>query len=364
MDTSTNFKQFLRIRHGFAKRFADTTIFSANGKRRLIFDILCDTLMKADKAKEGKKMKKAQRGIMRVVTIFLIIVMTATTANAVWLLKPRIRESKSYEMSQEQQDELKKIYKKYNFSVGWGLYDISRNDVREVASHNKSKSFQSNCTIKAAMLLCICEMMDSRDLALDTKIKVDKSALHYGDFKKKNGEYSIEYLLTEMIHVSNNSCYEVLLQYVTKSGFNDFLSGLGSGTRIKSYKYMGDCTVSDRATEWVAIYRYCHSRARHASFAWGLLKDAKYSPIRDGIGRAAAHKSGWNYEEGAKGTAGDCAVVKTPNGGCYLMVMFTKNNKNGKYSQKLMRELAVRLDKVWDEYYDSTSDIFTRSAAF
>lgn len=58
MDTSTNLKQFLRIRHGFAKRFADTTIFSANGKQRLIFDIFCDTLMKVETEQRSFNVKK------------------------------------------------------------------------------------------------------------------------------------------------------------------------------------------------------------------------------------------------------------------------------------------------------------------
>ena len=64
------------------------------------------------------------------------------------------------------------------------------------------------------------------------------------------------------------------------------------------------------------------------------------------------------------GTAGDCAVVQTENGGCYLMVMFTKNNTKGNYSQALMRELAVVLDKVWEEYYDSLPLIRRKKAKF
>ena len=46
------------------------------------------------------------------------------------------------------------------------------------------------------------------------------------------------------------------------------------------------------------------------------------------------------------------------------MVMFTRNNVRGKYSQQLMRELAVTLDKVWDEYYGSLPGIRKKTAAF
>ncbi|MBR5620760.1 MAG: hypothetical protein IKW76_13585, partial [Clostridia bacterium] len=75
-------------------------------------------------------------------------------------------------------------------------------------------------------------------------------------------------------------------------------------------------------------------------------------------------KSGWHYEKGVYGTAGDCAVVQSDNGGCYLMVMFTRNNVRAKYSQALMRDLAVTLDKVWDEYYTSQPRILRKTATF
>ncbi|MBQ7541418.1 MAG: serine hydrolase [Clostridia bacterium] len=264
-----------------------------------------------------------------------------------------LRKERAYTPSDERQAELKKVYNRYNFSLAWGLYDISGKTLKEVASYHADEEFQSNCTIKAAMLLLICKRMDAGKLSLGTKLKVSTGKLHYDDFYWGSGKYTVKFLLERMIHVSNNSCYEVFLRYVGRENFNEFLKGLGSGTVIRSYNYMGECLTRDRATEWFALYNYCHSGAKHADHAWKLLCEAKYSPIRDGIGRPAAHKSGWHYEDGVYGTAGDCAVVQTENGGCYLMVMFTRNNVRGNYSQKLMRELAVALDHVWDEYYTS-----------
>lgn len=275
-----------------------------------------------------------------------------------------VRKNLTYSVSDDLQSALDKVYKRYNFSVGWGVYDISGRAPKEVASHNANKKFQSNCTIKAAMLLYICKQMDEGKLSLDTKMYVNTGKLHYHDFGRGSGSYTVEYLLTRMIHVSNNVCYETFLRYATKETFNLFLAGLGSGTVVKSYNYMGDCTVSDRAAEWYALYKYCHSRAEHADFAWKLLTAAKFSPIRDGLKKTVAHKSGWYWESGMYGTAGDCAVVQTENGGCYLMVMFTKNNTKGNYSQALMRELAAVLDKVWEEYYDSLPLIRRKKAKF
>jgi hypothetical protein len=46
------------------------------------------------------------------------------------------------------------------------------------------------------------------------------------------------------------------------------------------------------------------------------------------------------------------------------MVMFTRNNVRAKYSQQLMRELAVALDHVWDEYYTSQPRFMRKTAAF
>ena len=297
-------------------------------------------------------MKMIRKTAFFLLTLVLIVSMTTASVEAC-TSSLKTRKVLSYSVSETLQQELQRVYNRYNFSLGWGLYDISGVSTREVASYHADTLFQSNCTIKAAMLLYVCKKMDSGALSLDTPMQVNLGQLHYDDFGARSGSYTVEYLLRRMIHVSNNTCYEVFLRYFTREAFNAFLAGLGSGTVVKSYNYMGDCTVRNRAVEWRALYDYCHSLARHASHAWKLLCEARYSPIRDGIGRAAAHKSGWHWESGVYGTAGDCAVVSTPNGGCYLMIMFTRNNSRGKYSQALMRELAVTLDKVWDEYYAS-----------
>ena len=306
-------------------------------------------------------MKLARRLLCLVLTVVLAV--SAISPSVAGCFKS-MRKEHIYSVSDTLQTELEGIYKKYNFTLGWGLYDISGASLREVASYRADQYFQSNCTIKAAMLLYICKLMDAGQLSLDSKLKISVGKLHYDDFGARSGSYTVEYLLRRMIHVSNNACYEVFLRYVGREVFNDFLKSLGSGTVVPSYNYMGNCLPRDRATEWFALYNYCHSAAKHASHAWNLLLNAKYSPIRDGIGRPAAHKSGWHYEKGVYGTAGDCAVVKTENGGCYLMVMFTRNNVREKYSQKLMRELAVTLDKVWNEYYSSLPAIRRKNAAF
>lgn len=311
-------------------------------------------------------MKPVRKLLCLVLAMVIAVSAVTPTAQAGCLLfkHPFTRKERVYSVSDTLQAELNKIYKKYNFSLGWGLYDISGSAPKEVASYLADKSFQSNCTIKAAMLLYICQMMDAGKLSLSTKMNVDRSQLSYNDFGASSGKYSVEYLLRRMIHVSNNTCYEVFLRYVGIKTFNEFLKSLGSGTVVGSYSYMGDCTTADRALEWFALYKYCHSNAPHAPHAWDLLCKAKFSPIRDGIGRPAAHKSGWFYKKGTNGTAGDCAVVQTDNGGSYLMIMFSRNNDKGNFSQQFMRELAVTLDKVWDEYYLSMPRIQRKTAPF
>lgn len=308
-------------------------------------------------------MKKIKSFAAFLLSMLLIVSAAVPSAQAAFL-RGGVRKSRTYCISDALQKELDTVCRRYNFSVGWGVYDISGRALKEAASCNADKKFQSNCTIKAAMLLYICKQMDKGELSPDTKIYVDTGKLHYRDFGKSSGNYTVEYLLGRMIRVSNNVCYEAFLRMVKKETFNRFLAGLGSGTVVKSYNYMGDCTVRDRAVEWYALYQYCHSRAKYADFAWKLLTEAKFSPIRDGLKKTVAHKSGWHQESGAYGTAGDCAVVKTENGGCYLLIVFTKNNTRGNYSQALIREMAVVLDKVWEEYYASLPVICRKKAKF
>lgn len=281
----------------------------------------------------------------RAIALLLTLVMLVSTA---------VFSVSAYSIPDRLQKRLDRVYSNHsNFSVGWGLYDISGDGPKLVASHNADVSFQSNCTIKAAMLFCICREMDAGRLSLDTKIQVNKERLHYPDFPKPSGKYKVSYVLERMIHVSNSSAYEIMLRYITKEKFNNFLASLGSGTRISSYNFMGYATCNNRATEWYALYKYCHSDAPHAGFAWNLLRFARYSPIRNGLVRPVAHKCGWYFQSGLHGTAADCAVVKTPDGGCYLMVIFTKNNRVGIYDLTLISSLAIVLDDVWSNYYRS-----------
>ena len=46
------------------------------------------------------------------------------------------------------------------------------------------------------------------------------------------------------------------------------------------------------------------------------------------------------------------------------MIVFTHNNEHGNYSEKLIREIAVTLDKVWDDYYLSMPRIRRKTTAF
>lgn len=260
----------------------------------------------------------------------------------------------AYTVPDKLQRRLNRVYNNHsNFSVGWGLYDISGDGPKLIASKNADATFQSNCTIKAAMLFFVCKEMDAGRMSLDQKIYVNKDALHYPDFPKKSGYHKVSYILERMIHVSNSSAYEIMLRYVTKERFNSFLASLGSGTRISSYNFMGYATCNNRATEWYALYKYCHSDAQHAAFAWNLLRNARYSPIRNGLVRPVAHKCGWYFKSGLHGTAADCAVVQTADGGCYLMVIFTKNNNVGIYDLTFMMSLSRVLDDVWSDYYRS-----------
>lgn len=256
-----------------------------------------------------------------------------------------------YTMSKDLSKKLTSVYNNFDFSTAWGIYDVSKKTLKEVASKDTDKPFQSNCTIKAAMLLYICTLMDKGKMSKKTKLSVNKKNLHYTDFNNSSGKYSVEYLLTQMIRVSNNVCYEVFLRHVTKEAFNSFLKSIGSGTQIASYNFMGNTAPKNRAIEWFNIYQYCHSSAQNAKFAWDLLVGAKYSPIRDGLGVTVAHKSGWYYKKGTCGTAADCAIVQSKNGGAYLMIIFTKKNSAGNYSEKYISKIADVLDDVWNEYY-------------
>ena len=287
-------------------------------------------------------MLKIRKLICLLVTVVILVSAVATQAFA----------AGSYTIPSDLKAELSDIYEYYDFTIGWGLYDLSGGGLKEVASYNANRVFQSNCTIKAAMLIYICKLMDEGKLSKSTRMKVNKDELCYGGLA--SGTYTVNRLLTRMIRVSNNASFEVFHRYVTREKYNAYLASIGSGTRMSSYSFMGKCKISDRATEWYEIYKYCHSDAEHADYAWRQFINARYSPIRTGLRtKTVAHKGGWYTRDGVRGSANDCAVVKTRNGGCYLMIIFTHNNNVGDFNTNLIGRLARTLDDVWNSYYKS-----------
>lgn len=282
----------------------------------------------------------------RIISLIMAVIIAFSSAAALSASAALFGKSDS-----ELYADLENIYRKYNFTVGWGLYDVSGSSLYTVASKNTNMLFQSNCTIKAMLGLYVATLIDNGTLSRSQKVNVNRDIMHYGGID--SGTYTVNYLLDNMITVTNSGCYEALLRLVGYENFNAFLASIGSGTRINSYSFMGKCTPADRATEWFAIYKYCHSNAATAKLLWYYFVTAKYSFIRDGlILRPVAHKSGW-YEKGSHGYANDCAIVQSVHGGCYLFVLFTMNNGGSGYSQDLVTEMTRTIDKIWNNYQSS-----------
>ena len=65
----------------------------------------------------------------------VLIAVSAVSPTAAGCFKGITRKEHTYSVSDELQAQLEKVYKKYNFTLGWGLYDISGSTLREVASY-------------------------------------------------------------------------------------------------------------------------------------------------------------------------------------------------------------------------------------
>lgn len=231
------------------------------------------------------------------------------------------------------------------YSVGWGVYDLSGSQLKTVASFYDTQDFQTNCTIKAVLLLYLCKLNDEGTFAFTDANKT---------------------LMNAMISISDNNAFWTLLKKVKVENFNAFLKNdLKSGTQLPvDYSWMGQSTTQNRAKEWFWIYKYCHGikipgstaeiKKDNAKYAWNLLRDAGSSYIGyPNTVFTVAHKSGWYTPSDKGATAGDCAVVRNKDGGCYLMIIFTKKRAlpNDKAIQReLIKDLAYTLDDIWDIY--------------
>lgn len=189
----------------------------------------------------------------------------------------------------------------YGGKISFVAYDIAGD---MALSYNSAQEYCSHCTIKAGYMLYCCKAIESGEVSADELLYYHKR--HYdsgaGWVKKSpfGASYTVEKLIQLSLSVSDNAAYRMLAERFGKSGYNDFVTGIGAESLV-----LEDCTIwanrakaADLIAVWREIYDYFAAGSDMALYMKEACTGTPYSYITEGAcGLEYSHKSGEYYGE-------------------------------------------------------------------
>lgn len=232
---------------------------------------------------------------------------------------------------------LEKLAKESKVNLSFACYSL---DGRSAFCYNSDINHSSACTIKAAYLLWLCKYLDETDIDVSTKITYTEDQYETGAGVIQRDEpgtkYSLEYLMTVCLSVSDNVAYNMLLDTFGREGYNEYMKSIGCDSLSfarSSSKYSSRCKAKDLAVVWVGIFNYLNSGSKHSS----LLKKACTNTI---MNYSTVNIKKWDYSHKSGENAwqlNDAGIIwkDTPY---VLVVLYNdsyENNDNQSYITKL-----------------------------
>lgn len=240
--------------------------------------------------------------------------------------------------------EISALESKYpKIKIGVGLYSLTDNRGME---YNVDKKIAGGCTVKAAYALFVLKTCEQQDISIySTELEYKSKHKNTGSgelYKKAYGsKFTLYHLIEQLITVSDNTAYNILLDKFSMNSFQEFLNSIG-GQQMGGYTY-GYATVTQRKNEWKSIYQYVNSGAKYSGILKNFLLNAAYCYAVQGMSNwhSYMHKSGWNTAKNYT-SASDCVIVDDN----YLLIILTEDKETG-----IARTDAVRrLGKVTEDY--------------
>ena len=211
-------------------------------------------------------------------------------------------------------------------NIGMGIYSL---DGTPLFEYNTYSPISGACTVKApyaAYVLSCCEAegidIYSEKLTYKAEMKNDGS----GNIKYNaiGSEYTIAYLLTQLLSVSDNTAYNILVSRFSLTGYQTFLNSIG-GQQLYGLQY-GTTTVEQRKNEWLAIYNYINSGRLYSYTLQQMLTNTAYCYLVQGMYNSHnyMHKSGW-CSGSSYTSASDCAIIDNS----YLVIVLSQDYLTG-----------------------------------
>ena len=245
--------------------------------------------------------------------------------------------------------------------IGCGIFSL---DGTSGYGYNLNEEIYSACTIKAPYAMYVLSECQKQGINIwQTKIMYTQDMYNGGSGIIKDGpvntEYSIGYLLSVMLKISDNSAYNVLVSRFGLYGYQEFLRKFG-GQNLYGSQY-GRASANQRKNEWVEILKYINTGSAYAQVLKEDLTGVRaYNPAIGAMqvdpnksqycylvewmkhDHEYLHKSGWSW--GDYMSACDCAVIDNQ----YIIIMMTADYATGLSRTDILRGFGSQVEAYVD----------------
>ena len=214
-----------------------------------------------------------------------------------------------------------------NMDIGVGLYSL---DGKQGYEYNVNQKINSACTIKASFAKYVLEQCQINGIDIwNTYITFEARHDNFGSgniiqYGQHGYQYCIGYLVNQLLTVSDNVAYNMLLDMFPLSGFWRMLKPIGGQDDKMQW---GSATVLQRRNEWLDIYKFVNSGGEYAETLRQNLTNTAYAYIPQGMTtyHNYMHKSGWTEDDFEYPASGDCAIIDDK----YLLIVLTQDKSIG-----------------------------------
>ena len=212
-------------------------------------------------------------------------------------------------------------------NIAMGIYSL---DGTPLFEYNTYSPISGACTVKAPYAMYVLKCCEDKGINIwSEKLQYQDGMRNDGSGEIKNdaigSEYSIAYLLSQLLSISDNTAYNILLSSFSLDGYQEFLNSFG-GQQLCGLQY-GTVSVEQRKNEWLAIYQYLNSgNYYYSTTLQQMLSNTDYCYLVQGMSNwhNYMHKSGW-CDGISYNSASDCAIIDNR----YLVIVLSQDYLTG-----------------------------------
>lgn len=209
-------------------------------------------------------------------------------------------------------------------------------------SYNSGDGFFSACTIKAAYVFSLCRYLERENYDLSTMLMYKEKHYHEGSgtirYTAFGSRYTVAYLITQALSISDNVAYIMLLDYFGRDFHNEYMDELGCESLKTGGMWAPKATTEDFVVLWNELYDYFREGTEYSELYRSACTNSDYTYLAEGMTQwDYSHKSGHNY--GSNPSYNDVILVWKERP--YILAVFTASE--GDESDRKVVEAVANL---------------------